>query len=145
MHTQACQTQCMQYISKWPHEVSVLPLRILFPDTAKESSFHLLSSGLPWVSQLTTYTAAGQVDSWTKLPGRPRLEPVPQVSPNALYSQGTQRNSKVRTTALNGRRKKMVGRYDDWNWKPLARHQGSWNPNLLISSAQLLLLWIYSQ
>ena len=39
------------YISKWPHEVSVLPLRFLFPDTAKESSFHLLSSGLPWVSQ----------------------------------------------------------------------------------------------
>ena len=67
--------------SQSDHEVSVLSLRILFPDTAKESSFHLLSSGLPWVGQLTTYTAAGQVNSWTKLPGRPRLEPVPQVSP----------------------------------------------------------------
>ena len=63
--------------------------------------------------RMTTHTATGQVDSWTKLPGRPRLEPVLQVSPNALYSQGTQRNSKVRTTALNGRWKKMVGRYDD--------------------------------
>ena len=145
MHTQACQTRCMQYISKWPHEVSVLPLRFLFPDTAKESSFHLFSSGLPWVSRNDYAHSYRPGQLLVQLPGRPRLEHAPQVSPNALYSQGTQRNSKVRTTALNGRRKKMVGRYDDWNWKPLARHQGSWKPNLLISSAQLLLLWIYSQ
>ena len=31
--------------------------------------------------RMTTHTATGQVDSWTKLPGRPRLEPVLQVSP----------------------------------------------------------------
>ena len=37
--------------------------------------------------KLTTHTATGQVYSWTKLPGRPRLEPVPQVSPRTLVAQ----------------------------------------------------------
>ena len=88
----------------------------------------------------TTYTATDQVHLWSSYLVAPGWNLFLQVSPNALYTQGTrgiQRWGWLHWKILKGSWKKIVGRYDEWNWNPLARHQGSWKPNLLISPAQL--------
>ena len=146
MHTQACQTQCMGTSQSviWNSTLLALPQLSFFKAMPMSSASHLQSSGLLWVVTLWHVHSLRLVSPLVSCL-------VNQAGTcSAGITQCTQypkhyRNSKVRMTATKGSWKRIVGRYEEWKSKPWHRHHGSSAPRRLMSSAQLLLLWTYSQ
>ena len=76
--------------------------------------FHLLSSGLLWIGHCVTCAwPQTSFNAWSELPGHPRLEPAFAITQRTTTPKALEENSKVRMTAMKGRWKKIVGRYDE--------------------------------